>query len=118
VAEAYGCGWTGAGHNMISDLLYRIRSLFRRDVVETEMNEELRFHFEQQVQKYVSSGLAADEARRQARLTIGGEDKVREDCREARGVGFIETLFSDLRYGARSLRKDPIFALVMAIPGK
>ena len=97
---------------MLNDLLFRLRALFRREQVETEMSEELRFHFERQVEKYVAGGLSRAEAERRARLVIGGEDKVKEEIREARGVGFIETLLQDLHYGARMLRKNPSFAVV------
>ena len=72
---------------MFSDLIFRLRSLFRRHTVEQEMGDELRFHLEQQVEKYVASGLSREEAQRRARLTFGGEDKIREDCREARPQG-------------------------------
>jgi putative ABC transport system permease protein len=57
---------------MLNDLLLRLRSLFRRNDVEAEMDEELRFHFEKQVAKFVESGLPAEEARRRARLEFGG----------------------------------------------
>jgi putative ABC transport system permease protein len=76
---------------MLDDLWYRLRALFLRAAVETEMDEELRFHFEQQVNKYVRSGLTPSEARRRARLDFGGFDRVKEECREARGVVFFET---------------------------
>src|SRR5437588_9203100 len=97
---------------MVSDLMFRLRSLFQRDKVEQEMSEELSFHLQQQVEKYVASGLPQEEAERRARLLFGGEDKIREDCREARGVGLFETLVQDLQYGGRMLRKNPSFTMV------
>jgi putative ABC transport system permease protein len=97
---------------VFSDLFFRLRSLFRHDTVEQEMNDELRFHFEQQVDKLMQSGMSKDEATRQARFKFGGEEKVREECREARGVRTVEMLFQDLHYGARKLLKDPSFTLV------
>ena len=48
---------------MLSDLVFRLRSLFRRNTVEAELDDELRFHFEQQVEKYIRSGLTREEAR-------------------------------------------------------
>ena len=71
---------------MLSDIFFRLRSLFRRNRVEAELDDELRFHFEQQVEKCIRSGMTREEARRQARLSVGGIDQVKEECREERGV--------------------------------
>src|SRR5258708_175849 len=94
---------------MLSDFLIRLRALFRRDAVENELNDELRFHFEQQVEKYIQSGLPAPEAHRRARLIFGGTEQIKEECRDARGVNLVESLFQDVHYGARMLCKSPGF---------
>ena len=65
---------------MLNDLRFRLRALVRRNTVETELDEELRFHFEHEVEKYKKSGMTQKEATRQARLSFGGQEQVTEDC--------------------------------------
>ena len=100
---------------MLNDILYRLRALFHRSAVETEMNDELRFHFERQVENLVQSGLSREEAMRRARLEFGGLDQVKEECRQARGVHWLETCMQDIRYGLRALRKSPAFTAVAVV---
>jgi len=97
---------------MLNDLLVRMRSLFRRKIVEAEMDEELRFHFENQVAKLIRSGLTPTEAKRRARLEFGGMEHVKEEYRDSRGVTFIETLLQDIRYGLRILGRTPAITSV------
>ena len=99
---------------MWSDLIYRLRALVRRRAVESEMDEELRFHFDRQVEKYVAAGMARAEAERRARMEFGGVESIKEECREARGVMLIETILQDCRYALRMMHRYPAFT-AMAI---
>lgn len=79
------------------------------------MDEELRAHFERQVEKLIAAGMSREEALRQARITFGGYEQLREECRDARGVGFIDALKRDTHFGMRVLRKNPGFTLVAVL---
>lgn len=94
---------------MFSDLLFRLRSLFRRKAVESEMEQELRFHYQHQAEKYIRAGLSPLEAERRARLEVGGMEQIKEECRDARGVRWIENFFRDIRYSLRKLKSAPGF---------
>ena len=81
---------------MMIDLFHRLRSLFRRARVEHELDEEMRFHLEQQITSYIRQGLTRDEAVRRARIEFGGLDQIREEHRDVRGVALVEDLARDL----------------------
>jgi predicted permease len=87
----------------------RIRSLFHRDAVEHELDDELQFHLDQKTQHYIDGGLAPEEARRRARRDIDGLEIRKEQCRDARRVSRLEDLIQDLRFSVRTLRKSPAF---------
>ena len=92
--------------NPFNDLLHRLRALFHRGSVEAEMNDELRYHLDRQTEKYVAAGLPREEAARRARIELGGLEQVREQCRDARGTRFLESLIEDARFGMRMLRRN------------
>ena len=92
-----------------SDARYRLRALFRRQAMEQELDDELRFHLEQEAAKLAARGLSADEAMRQARLTFGGVDRIKDDTRDVSGVSWLEVVGQDLRYAFRGLRARPVF---------
>jgi predicted permease len=91
---------------MFSDLLYRLRALFRRKAVDRELEEELQYHLDREAEKYSQVEASSDLAMRRARLALGGTEQVAQQCREARGTKLIEDVVQDLRYAARQLRKS------------
>lgn len=92
---------------MLSDLVYRLRALFRRKRVDAEMDEELAYHLDREAEKYGRMGARPEEAARQARVALAGTEQVRQQCREARGIKAFEDVMQDISYGARVLRKSP-----------
>jgi predicted permease len=95
---------------MIHDVLHRLRAIFRRSVVEREVEEELRHHFDLQVNRYLADGWTRETAFRKARLDIGGFDQVKEEHRDARGTRGLEDLWRDARVAIRMLGRAPVFA--------
>ena len=72
------------------------RSLFSRDDVERDLDEEIRYHIEQQADELAAKGVDRDEAIRQVRRAFGGIEIAKEHCRDARGVSSVETLLQDV----------------------
>ena len=87
----------------------RLRALFRRGQADAELDEELRFHLDHAIEQGMARGLSYREARYDALRAMQGLQQRTEECREARGVTFVENLMRDIIYAARVLRKSPIF---------
>lgn len=96
-------------------IVLRLRSLFRRSRVESELARELNFHLEQQIRENLAAGMSPAEARASALRTIGGLAQIEEECRDARHVQWFENSVRDIRYALRNLAKAPVFAAVAVL---
>src|SRR5215472_6552101 len=100
-------------------VILRLRTLFRRDRVERELEEEFQFYIEQRMEQEISKGQSPEEARLTALRAMEGVEQHKEECRDMRRVNYIDDLLRDLRYAASGLRRSPGFAtlsiLIMAL---
>src|SRR5688572_2473192 len=93
-----------------------LRTITRRSRVEGEIDDELRFHVEEEIEAAVGAGMTPEDARRAAYASLGGPPViVREACRDQRGVSLVEDFLRDLAHGARFLRRNRTFALMSVL---
>jgi len=93
----------------------RLRSLFRKNHVEMELSDELRFHLEKLIEEKVAQGMTPEEARYAALRELGGVEQIKEQCRDMRRVNYIENFLQDVRYGLRMLGRNPGFTAVAVL---
>lgn len=104
-------------------LRLRLRSLLRRGHVEAEIDEELRYHLERQIDAFIAGGMDATEARSAAMRDIGGFEQRKEECRDSLGMRTLDELRQDVRYALRQCFRYPglaaiaVLSLALAIGG-
>jgi hypothetical protein len=96
-----------------TDFVLRLRALLFRRRIEDELDEELRFHLAMEARKNREAGMGASEATRNAAVEFGGFERVKEECRDRRGLAWIEALMQDTRYAARGFLRTPAFTVTV-----
>src|SRR5215831_8297338 len=100
---------------MLKSLKVRMRALLRKNRVEQELDEELRYHLEKDVERHIARGLSPEDARKAALRGFGAIQQIKEESRDASGVRLLEEICRDIRYAARIIVKEPGFTLVAVI---
>jgi hypothetical protein len=91
------------------------RNLFRRREVEAELEAEVQSYFALLVDRYVERGMPVADAQRQARVDMDGLERIKEEARDVRVGNLIESVIQDVRYGWRSLMKNPSFSAIAIV---
>jgi hypothetical protein len=101
--------------SLLRSLAGGLRSLFRKEQVSQELDEELNGFLEMAAEEKMKQGMGRKEALRAVRLERGGLAATREVVRSAGWESFVETLWQDMRFGLRTLRKNPAFAAIVIL---
>src|SRR5215469_10256255 len=98
--------------SLLRNIASGLRSLFRRKQVDRELDDELSTYLEMAVEEKLRQGISREEARRAVRLEQGTAEVAKEKVAAAAWESFVETLWQDVRFALRTLRKTPVFTIV------
>jgi hypothetical protein len=96
-------------------LRLRFRSLFSRARVERELDEELQYHLNRDLERGVAAGMPPGDARHAALKSLKDVEQRKEECRDSRALNLLDNIAQDFRYALRQLRKDPAFAFTATV---
>jgi predicted permease len=94
-------------------LKLRLRTLFHRDRLDRELDEEVQYHLDREIQRNLEAGMPSSRARTAAVRSMGRAAQIQEQCRDERRVAWITDTLRDLRYGLRSFRREPVFVIAI-----
>ena len=97
---------------MSNRLFQFARTLFRREQNERELDAEIQFHLERDIESNIQEGMSMKQAKREAKQSLGGLTRIRELCRDVRPGALLETILQDTRYALRAMRKNLTFSVV------
>ncbi|HEX4809298.1 MAG TPA: ABC transporter permease [Bryobacteraceae bacterium] len=93
----------------LTRILATLRALFLRDRAERDLDSELAYHLEQEIESNIRGGMTPVQARLAAQRLVGPVSVYKEECRDARGIGFVEITIRDVRFATRTLGRSPFF---------
>src|SRR5882672_7033012 len=99
----------------LREWILRLGGFFNKRRKDRKLDDEIQSHLQMHIEDNLGLGMTPGEARRQAMIKLGGVESMKEAYRDQRGLPWLETLWQDVRYGARMLLKNPGFTVVVVL---